>query len=320
MVISGYQTSVDTLTPGTRFALSIQTQNMGNADAERVTMILGGGSLSGGSVNGTPDPSGGVSGASGDFGNFAPVSSSNVQFIGNINQDSGFETNAELIVNASTEPGAYPMKISFTYQDDRGISYTDDQIITLLVYAPPHLEVNFYRPPDPYFAGQPGMLPLQVLNLGKRTVVLGNLRVDAQDAQFMNNVILVGALDVGGYYTLDATIIPDSPGPLVLTIQIDYTDDYNQPREVTRTLEIMVEETFNPEPGPGFEGSGGEFYPEPLPAGPETILQKVMRLLRGLIGLDSGTPTPPPGEYPPGETPPGRPPVENSVPIPSGKG
>lgn len=314
LVITTYDTDVPLLQPGYRFNLRLQVQNMGNTDAKRVTMILGGGSSSGGSPEGTPDV-GGISGAGGDFGNFAPVASSNVQFLGDLPVGSSLEASATLIVNASANPGAYPMKITFAYTDERGRVFNDDQVITLLVYSLPIVEINFYRQPDPLFAGQPGLLPLQVVNLGRKTAILGNMKVTAQGAQFSNNTVLVGALDIGGYYTLDATVIPEQPGPLELLVTIDYTDDFNQPQVISRTLTLEVQEMIMPEPGPG-EG----IPPESIPPAPETFWQKVWRFVRGLLGLDSGVPTPAPVEVPPGELPPGENPPAPSVPRPGPKG
>jgi hypothetical protein len=284
-------------------------------DARRVTMILGGGSSSGGSSDGTPEV-GGISGASGDFGDFAPVASSNVQFLGDLSTASELDASATLIVNANTEPGAYPLQITFAYSDEKGKIYNDDQIITLLVYTLPNVDVNFYREPDPLFAGQPGVLPVQVVNLGRKATVLGNMRLSVQGAQLTNNVILVGALDIGGYYTLDATIIPDQPGPLELLVSIDYTDDFNQYQAITRTLTVDVQEMVVPEPGPGEGGiEGGGNVP---PAVEETLWQKVLRFVKGMLGLDSGLPTPVPGEFLPGEVPPGEVPPGKPMPVPAG--
>jgi len=317
LVITAYESNVSQLQPGSRFELQLQIQNLGNQLAKRVTMILGGGS-SGSSLDGTPTV-GGVSGASGDFGNFAPVSASNVQFLGDIASGSSYNAGATLIVNATTNPGAYPMKISFAYLDEKGNQYNDDQVVTLLVYSPPQLDVNFYRQLDPLFAGQPGLLPLQVVNLGRKSAVLGNMRVEGVGAQFSNNTILVGALDIGGYYTLDTTVIPDLPGPLELNITIDYTDDFNQAQTISRTLTVEVQEMFEPEPFPGEGGVDGGGEPLPI-SETETFWQKAWRFVRGLLGLDSALPTPgeffpgeiPPGEIPPGESPPLEAPASNS--------
>jgi hypothetical protein len=300
-VITTYQTDQPVLQPGYRFMLSLSVQNLGNVDARRVSMILGGGSSSGGSADGTPE-AGGISGGSGDFGDFAPVNSSNVQFLGDMSVGTQLDTSATLIVNASADPGAYPLKITFTYSDEKGKIYNDDQVVTLLVYTIPKIEVNFYRQPDPLFAGQPGLLPIQVVNLGRKDTILGNMEVTAQGAQFSNNVILVGALTIGGYYTLDATITPEQAGPLELLVTIDYTDDFNQLQVITRTLSVEVQEMFLPEPVPGEGGvEGGEGMP---PAVQETFAQKLWRFVKGLFGLDSSAPTPMPGELPPGEFPP----------------
>jgi hypothetical protein len=307
VVITGYNTDVELLKPGSRFMLKLQAQNMGNGKAKRATMIIGGGSSSSGGLTGTPDP-GGVSGGSGEFGNFAPVAASNVQFLGDVETGESISLEAALIVNSKTEPGAYPMKITFTYTADNGTVYNDDQVITLLVYSPPTVEVNYYQDPGPIFAGQPNRLPLQVVNLGRKATVLGNLTVTAEGADLTQNSVLVGPLDTGGYYTLDATLIPSQPGPLELLISIDYTDDFNLSQVITKTMsidvqEMMMPEPMTPEPGmPGMEGIPNEAgFPM---GGPETLLQKIWRFVRGLVGLDSSQAAPGGGgEMPPMEVP-----------------
>jgi hypothetical protein len=93
-------------------------------------MIVGGGSTA--SFPGTDVP-GGVSGASGEFTNFAPLGSSNIQSLGSIAAGSELNVNQALVVNVTTAPGAYPMKISFSYLTEAGVPLTDEQVITLLV-------------------------------------------------------------------------------------------------------------------------------------------------------------------------------------------
>jgi hypothetical protein len=298
-VIVKYQSDELVLQPGSRFTLSLDFQNKGTADALQVSMILGGGSSAPGAQPGTPE-SGGVSGASSDLGNFATVNSSNVQYFGNITQGEELQTSVELIVNATTNPGAYPLKISFTYSDNKGSYYSDDQVITLLVYSLPQVEVNFYRQPDPFFAGQTGVLPIQIVNVGRKAAVLGTMKVDAAGAQFSNNETLVGALDVGGYYTLDAMMTPDQAGSLELIVTIGYTDDFSQRRVITDTLTVDVMEAEFIEPLPGEGGMEGEPGSMP-PAQPETFWQKAWRFVLGLLGLDSGAPATQPGEMPPVE-------------------
>jgi hypothetical protein len=315
LVITSYATSMDPLQPGVQFTLTMTVENTGNIGAQRVTMIVGGGSSSG-SSDGTPQP-GGVSGGSGEFTNFAPVGASNVQTLGDLPERGAVQVKQDLIVNVSTNPGAYPMKVTFSYLNTKGEVINDEQVITLLVYSLPTVDISFYRPPDPFLVGQPGALPIQVVNLGKRLAVLGTLKIESANGTIENGTSLVGSLDAGGYYTLDAMITPEQSGPLALDVSIDYTDDFNQARTIKRTLQIEVMEGA-PEPiiEPGMEGGGGggEVFPTP---GEETTLQKVWRFVRGLFGLDSA----PASGNDPGIVP--GPGIEEPLPAPkpgSGKG
>jgi hypothetical protein len=303
LVITSYAASVDPLEPGLQFTLTMTVQNVGNMRAQRVTMIVGGGSSGTSSL--TPQP-GGVSGGSGEFTNFAPVGASNVQSLGDLAAGDMIQAKQNLIVNVSTNPGAYPMKLTFSYLDDKNEVINDEQVITLLVYSLPKVDVSFYRPPDPFFVGQPAALPIQVVNTGKRLAVLGNLKLEAEDGTIENGTGLIGSIDAGGYFTLDSMLIPEKSGPVTLDITIDYTDDFNQARTLTKTLEVEVLEGMIEEPiiDPSMQGGGGGGEGMPIGA-PETTLQKIWRFVLGVFGLDS---TPPAG----GEE--GVPPVEEPVP------
>jgi len=283
LVISSYDTDIEPLQPGSQFNLSLIVENSGSATARRVTMIVGGGSSSS-SGPGTPDSSG-ISGASGEFTYFAPIGTSNLQTLGNLTPGTTMEAGQSLIVNVSTNPGAYPMKISFVYVDELNNAYIDEQVITLLVFRKPNVDVSFYRDPGQLFAGQENFLPLQVVNLGRTSVVLGNMQINTTSGQLFNNTILVGTLETGGYFTLDASYIPDIPGTYDLLVTIDYTDDFSQAQVITRTITIDVMEGFIPEPIPE-EGMNGGF--DPSIGQPETLLQTIWRFIRGLLGLDSG--------------------------------
>ena len=288
LVITGYSSSVDPLQPGEQFKLNMTVQNMGNARAQRVTMIVGGGSS--GTSGETPQP-GGVSGGGGEFTNFAPVGASNVQTLGDLAAGDKVNASQNLIVNVSTDPGAYPMKVTFSYLNDQNEVINDEQVITLLVYSLPNVDISFYRPPDPFYVGQPSALPIQVVNLGKRLSVLGTMKVVSANGTVENGTSLVGSLDAGGYFTLDSILTPDQSGKINLDITIDYTDDFNQARTITHTLEIEVMEAMEePNLGPEGGGGGGGEVITPVVT-EETTLQKIWRFILGLFGLDSAPPS-----------------------------
>jgi hypothetical protein len=309
LTITGYSSDVDPLEPGKPFNLKLQVRNLGNADAKGVTMIMGGGSGSSGNTSGTPEP-GGVSGGSGEFTNFAPLKSSNIKYIGDVPLDNEMTIDQALIVNTSTNPGAYSVKFSFVYVDQRGTHFTDDQVITLLVFQIPLIDITFYHEAGPFYPGQPGLLPIQITNLSRKPVVLGNMKASvASGGTLTNDVTLVGAMDAGNYFTLDANLIPDAPGPMDIEVAVNYTDDFNQLQTIHRKLHIDVQEAAAMPEGPGGQGSqGGVPGGKPgeitnpggsdVPAAPETFSDKLLRVVKGLIGLDSGVPQPAPAAMP----------------------
>ncbi len=282
LIIPSYATDITPLQPGSQFSLSINVSNTGNATAKRISMIVGGGSSSSNGY-GTPDTSG-ISGAGGEFTYFAPIGSSNVQSLGDLAPGATLETAQTLIVNVSTNPGAYPMRISFVYVDENNRTYVDEQVITLLVFRLPKVEFNFYQDPGSFFAGQVNILPIQIVNLGRNSVILGNMQINTVGGQLSNNVILIGTLETGGYFTLDANFIPDTPGTYELVVSVDYLDDFNQSQVISQTLTVEVLDSGVIEPG--LNGDMGGEVEQPIEQ-PETFLQKLWRFILGFLGLDS---------------------------------
>jgi hypothetical protein len=317
LVVGGYKTNVERLQPGSIFNLDLEVRNLGGGEADAITMILGGGTYGTTGGDGTPTP-GGVSGGGSDLSIFAPIGSSNIQFLGNLEQGKNLTASQDLIVNVSANPGAYALKLSFVYSDEKGNRLVDDQIITLLVYQLPQLEVNFYRDPGPIMAMAPNTIPIQVVNLGRKSAVMGNMTVTAANADLMNNTSLIGTLEPGGYFPLDLMLIPQAAGQLELKITINYTDDFNQSNIIEQVMMLDVMENgemMGPE-GPGVVSPGmspgpdGGFIDQPVME--ETIWQKVVRFFKGLFGLDSAPPQNDP--FVPGDMPP------DGQPMPVGPG
>jgi hypothetical protein len=113
------------------------------------------------------------------------------------------------------------------------------------------------------------------------------MKIEAPNGTVENGTALIGSLDAGGYFTLDAMVIPEQSGPMSLSITIEYTDDFNQPRVINEALQIEVMEAMQePILEPGMEGSG-EVMPIPTE---ENTFQKIWRFVLGLFGLDSAPP------------------------------
>jgi len=239
IVVNNYSTDIDPLQPGSSFKLSINLSNAGSADARAVSLVFGGSTITT-NPDGLPQ-TGGVTGSGGDLSVFAPIGKSNVVLLGDIPAGGSLQSEQEFIVNVTASPGAYPLKLSFVYIDPSGKNMIDDQIITLLVYALPQLEFSFYNPVEYMFnVNMPGTLPIQITNLARKSVVLGNLVVTSEAGSMMNNSVFVGTLDPGGYFTLDPMFTPMFEGPAVIKFEVRYTDDFNQLRTYNSELVVDV--------------------------------------------------------------------------------
>ena len=295
LIIGEYKTDLDQLEPGSQFELEITIINKGNLPAKSVLMIVGGGSDTSGE-NGTPGP-GGISGSGGDFTNFAPVGSSNIQSLGDIPADSSLVVTHQMIVNVNTNPSAYPMKVSFSYTDANGNQINDEQVITLLIYSLPKIDISFYQPVLELYTFQPNLLPLQVVNIGRKFAVLGNLEITSTSGLVENGQTFIGGLDSGGYFILDVLFTPDMPGQTEVLVSIDYTDDFNQARTITKVLSLDVIEI---QPDPSLDPSNPDINGGYPIESEESWWDKVWRFILGLFGLDSGRPVnTPPNQFEP---------------------
>jgi len=308
MVVNNYQTDIDPLQPGSTFKLSLDVSNAGRADARSVSLVYGGATITT-NPEGTPE-AGGVSGAGGDTAVFAPIGKSNVVLLGDIPAGGSLKPEQDFIVNVTAQPGAYPLKLSFVYTDEKGNRVIDDQVITLLVYSLPQLEISFYNPVDGMFnVGQMGSLPIQITNLARKSVVLGNVVVTSPAGEMINNSVLVGTLDSGGYFTVDPLFTPFEEGTAAINLEIRYTDDFNQLRTFNSQLEVEVmPEIAMPEPYPMLDENGNpvldEFgnpimvdpmNPDPFPVEPVKepgFFAKIWNAIKGFFGFGTSNDSP----------------------------
>jgi len=282
LIIGSYQTDLQKLQAGNLFKLTVDIQNQGNASARNVTMVLGGATIS---AEGTPSSSG-VSGGSADLSKFAPLGSSNLYSLGEIIPNTTFTQTIPLVVNVSTEAGAYPLKISFVYEDGSGNLILDDQVITLLVYGLPQVSASFYEPVPDLMVGEFRPLPIQITNIGKKGAILGDISISASSGLLNKNTGTVGTIEAGGYFTMDAEYTADTPGPVTLTIQIKYTDDFQQSEVIEKTLTLNVIDMPTPMPEGGEGGmDGGEVLPPPVE---ETFMDKLLKAILGFFGFSGG--------------------------------
>ncbi len=258
LIVDDYQTTSDPLSPGDTFTLTLGMNNVGGGDAERLTLTLGG---EGGS----------------NLGPFAPLRSSNVKFVSRVGAGETIEVTQQFVVDGSAGSGSYSLPLALAYDDTRGTRHTDSQLISLLVRRQPHVQIGFYRPVMTTTVGLPFALPVEVTNIGRTQINVSTLELTSEDLEIQDGALYVGPLDGGTSASLEATAIADEGGIAQVLVSVHYLDDFDQPRAVTETLTVDVEEPVMPTPQP-------EARPQEQRRG---LLGKVWRFLRALLGLGS---------------------------------
>lgn len=284
LIVSNYGTDIDDLQAGNIFDLKLDIQNEGNSEAENVMLVLGGSVTAASGDN----PGGELVVNTEDFKYFAPLGSSNIHNLGNLYPGASMQFTQKLVVNTTTEPGAYPLEITFVYDDANGNRVMDHQIVTLLIYALPKISASFYREVGTVFTEQETQLPIQINNTGKKSIILGEIKVTCSGALITNGTNTVGVMDTGGYYTIDPNALFATPGTYQIDLEIHYTDDFNQERSIQQSLSLDVEALPKMDFDPAMqEGMSAPDFPPPEDIGQETFMHKVGRFLKGFFGLGS---------------------------------
>lgn len=258
LLITGYRTEPESLAPGDIFTLTLEVTNVGGGEAQRLTLTLGG------------------EGGSG-LKPFAPLASGNVRFVPRLGAEETVEVVQQLAVDGNANAGAYSMPVALAYDDTRGTRRTDSQLISLLVRHRPYLQIRFYSPVPTAIVGMPFPLPIEVTNIGRTSVNVSTLEVSSPQLEITNGSIYLGPLDSGTAGSLEALAVAQQGGAAEVLVTVHYLDDFDQPQMVTKTLTVQVEEPVEQAPMP---------QEEQAPQG-ETIWDKILRFLKGLLGLGS---------------------------------
>jgi len=259
----------DFIAPGDTLTLTMRLANVGGGDAERVTVALGG--------------EGGAA-----LAPFVPLKAGNVIFVDLIAAGEVVELSRELLVDGAADAKAHTLPIQLAYDDARSTRHQETQRLSMIVRRRPELQASFYRPPDLMMVDMPGMLSVELLNVGRSAVNITEIMPLSDRLELrLEGLPFVGPLDPGGSAPVDLSVTPLEPGEAELVLAVSYRDDFNQVQVISQTLTVEVQSA--PEmpggvDGPYPEGPGGR-PPEEAP--PETLWQKLGRALKGFLGLGS---------------------------------
>ena len=276
LLVERYSTEPAVVTPGASFTLTLELANVGSGEARRVFVRLGKDAQA--------------------LGPLAPVGSSNVLYVERIAGGARTTLSYGLIVDGEAEAGLVRIDLTLEYEDAFGVLRSETVTIGVQVVATPFFQVDFFDTlPEPIYVGDVFELPIEVINIGQRSVNVSTVGVASQRLRITGGSVYIGPLDAG----TSGTLVPEAEalqaGTAEITVKVNYLDTFQQPQVYETTLTVEIEplplaehgnSAQTPRSGLRAAGRAGE-------GGEQVELTAGQRMWRGLLGfLGLGT-TPP---------------------------
>lgn len=280
LLLDSYQIDAERLAPGDRFTLTATIKNVGNGTADNVLLTFG-------AV--TEDTSGG-SGSGGTTttsSTFAPLDTGGSFFVGTLEAGVGQATLIQpFIVSGSAKSGIYSLPITLTYPGADGEPVRTNLSASLIVVVPPALQFNDTPLPPETYIGEPLPVGVSFTNIGSSEINFRAVEFTAENAEVMDPAsTFLGKLAAGDEGSAFGTVMPTAPGPVTVTVTINYIDEINQPNAIVKTFTTTaVEAPPMPPIDPDFPPIE-EPTPEPPPE--PTFADMLGRFLLGVLGLGS---------------------------------
>ena len=276
LTIASFRSEPASLIPGEMFNLFVDLLNIGDAPARDIRLSLGGGRL----VEGKPE-----GGAGSGLAPFAPLDTSNVKFIPYLEAQERTTIVQRMIVDGRARSGIYSLEVTFSYQDEEGVNYTAGELVSLLVIRQPHLQIRLYQPITEVIAGEVFALPIEVINIGQETANLSTIELRSLDLEIHNGATYLGPLDPGTSGLLEAQAMAYQGGEAIAQVIVHYLDDFGHQQQVIQELRLQVRAPPTPVPTPASATAAEAPTPGPGPGGELSLMDKVVRFLKALLGL-----------------------------------
>ena len=289
LIIKGFSVDPAIIEPGSVFILKMQIENIGDQKATKVSLLFGGGSLS----------DNGINGSSGNLSIFGLLNSSNIIPLGDIEPGQDVSFNQTVIANNVNTAGAYNLRISFVYFDNKGNKVLDDQMLVLQVMTKPRIMVDFFTPIQS-FSNQPTILPLRITNSRPATLYNEKIEISGPGWTIFPPTLLVGKIDGDDSWIAENLSGTSSQiGLTDLNIDIYYYDDFNRVQKLSNPIKIQVQDgagrsftDFTPQPGsPGLSPGINSNNPPAMAenSGQAISTNLIFRFILGILGLDSAS-------------------------------
>lgn len=280
LLLDSYRIDTDQLAPGDRFTLTATVKNVGAGAADNVLVTFGA----------VPDDTSGGTGSGGSSApssTFAPLDTGGTFFVSTLEAGGGEATLIQpFIVSGSAKSGIYSLPITLTYPGTDGEPVRTVLNASLIVVVPPALQFNDAPLPPEWNIGEPLQVGVSFTNIGSTDVNFRTVEFTAENADVMEPAsTFLGKVAAGDEGSAFGTVVPTTPGPVTITVTLNYVDEINQPNAIVKTFTTTaIEPPPMPPIDPGFppiEEPTAEPEPEP------TFADLLGRFLLGILGLGS---------------------------------
>lgn len=271
LLIESYTTDPASVTPGAAVTLELELTNVGGGPANEVFVRLGQDSTT--------------------LGPLAPVGSSNLQYVAQIDGGDSETITYNLIADGSAEAGIVAIDVQLEYLDEFGINHEETQTISVQVVATPHFQVGLFdEVPDPIFIGDTFDLSIEIINIGQTQINVSTIEVISDDLAIDNGSAYVGPLDGGTSGTIIASAEAEQAGTAEVEVRVNYLDNFQQPQIYVQTLTFEVadegESTAEDEDEPSSPSRNND---DDEPSEEEdtelTASDRILRAILGFFGL-----------------------------------
>lgn len=188
VLLSGYATQPESLSPGEAFTLQMEITNAGESAARQLLVTLGG--------EGGPG-----------LQPFAILGAGNVQLVTLLQPGETIQLSRRLILDGAADAGVYNLPVTLAYENASGGRSSEAQVLNLLVNRRPQIQVDFYQNVQQGRVGEPLALPVELVNIGHAAVNVSTMDVSGEGLEVTNGSVFVGVLDGGTTASLDAEVI-----------------------------------------------------------------------------------------------------------------
>jgi hypothetical protein len=171
-----------------------------------------------------------------------------------------------------------------SYIDNFNVQHDETAVISLSIETLAVFEVNYFEAlSDPIVVGDTFDIPVEVINIGSRSINVNTVEVVNPDdkVRISEGALYIGPLDGGTSASLVAKGEALQAADTTIEVRVHYLDAFQREQVYVQTLPLTIEAAPLVLAGDGTNGSGG------TSADAETLTpgQRVIRALLGFLGF-----------------------------------